>query len=710
MLGGLVAARVAEGESVLRKFAFCFMGLAWSCDDGAGGSAPQVDGAIDMRTLDAVVSDEGVVDAAPDPDAALDAAVDAFAGDAGWLPLDPALLPPPAAPLRAGMAVRRLPVPLGIGTSGYGPTQADPYDTPFQEIYPGTQHIHMHPDVRATVLEAGENNRLYLIRIDTIGISARIRQDLVERLEARYGSSVDRQLVIAATHTHAGPGRLIDKPLWRVIQDIFWPEFYERMLNSLEEVVVAAVDDLEPARLGHGAAMTTAVHSDRRCANPPEDDPAFPIVRIDRADGTLKGLVLFHTVHGTALGMDDYSLSQDVTGAIEAKVAESFEDPVFVMYFNGAAADMSPGSPDYPPEPVAAPWPGAYTRTEVVGRAAAEAVVPVVPGIETQAEVVLHSRLARAPINREVLGYDEGVFPFRFGAVYCGVSFDERCIDEAAYSGGELLRGCIPFPDEANSAPQQAPLTVGQIAGLGFITTPGEFSVSLGRVAQVAAEEALGLPVVVIGYAQEYTGYSLTETDWWQGGYEASGALWGPRQGDWLAHALSSLARSYANPRIPLAFSDQEALAPRVPAAFEPRPVDPSATPPGTLTEPAEQVGAGDLITWTFSGGDPWAGNPVVFLERQVEGGFEPVKVGAVPVTSDGYAITLSLVPEPGYREEAAARTYRWTASLPAVRPFGGGPALRGGTFRLVARGQAAVPGGGVEAYELTSGPFGVAP
>lgn len=698
---------------------------AVGCDDSGGGTPAPSDaavidaGALDAARPDAAPRDAGL-DARPDaaapdaaaPDAApLDAeAPDAFAGDAGWLPLDPALLPPAAAPLRAGVAVRRMDVPLGIGTSGYGPNQGVPYATPYQVAYPGTRHLHLHPNFRAVVLEAGDGNRLYVIRTDTIGISARIRRDLVDRLTARYGEGVDRQLIIAATHTHAGPGRLIDKPLWRIIQDVFWPEFYERVLDGLEATVVAAVDDLEPARLGTAVAETTALHGDRRCANPPETDPALPILRIDRADGTLKGLVLFHSIHGTVLSMRDATLSQDVTGAIEAKVAESFEDPVFVMFMNGAAADVSPSSPGFPAEPDAAPWPEPYTRTELIGRAAAEVVQAAAGAIETHTDVVLHSRTARVPLNRQVLGYPDGLFPFEHGAVYCGVAQEERCVDEAPYST-ELLRGCLPFPDAENSAPTQAPLTVGQIDGLGFITTPGEFSVSLGRVAREAAEEALGLPVVIMGYAQEYTGYSLTEEDWWHAGYEASGALWGPRQGDWLARAISSLARSYANPRLPLAFADQAPLPPRAPADFEPFAVQPSVEAPIILAEVGDLAPA-DVATFAFSGGDPWLGNPIVHLEQRDEAGeFHPVHLGGQPVTSDGYVITLTLEPEPPYAEEAEARRLRWIATMPAVRPFGGGPALRGGTFRFVAEGRALVVGDAEpQRYRLAGAPFQVAP
>lgn len=685
-----------------------------ACDDGTSATP------TDMTIVDQSVLDRGAVDAAM-ADAAPDAAMmDAGAldatpvdmADAAWLPPNPALDPPPPAAWRVGTAIRRMRVPLGIGTTGFGFTQAESYPTPFQQAYPGTQRVHMHPDFRVVVFEAGEGNRLYLVRLDTIGVTANIRRALVARLEARYGEGIDDQLIMTASHTHSGPGRLIDKPLWRLIADPFFPEYFDRIVDDIEATIVQAVDGMQPAQVGYAVAETTDVHSDRRCANPEESDPDFPVLKVANMAGETQALVLFHTVHGTAVGMDQYSLSQDISGGIEAKVAERFDDDVFVMFVNGAAADMSPGSPPFEREAGVPEWPRDYEKCEAVGRAAADTVMSVVDSIALKTEGVVHSRTARVPINRAALGYADGEFPYEHGAVYCGAGLDERCLGEDPYDN--LLIGCIAFPDARNSAPTQAPLTVGQIGELSFITTPGEFSVSLGRRAAQAMEAVTGQHTVVFGYSQEYTGYSLGEDDWYQGGYESSGALWGPRQGDHFADAIISLAHAYGNPRIPLAFDDQPPLP--VPAASTdaPWPTMRSPVPAATTREPAEQVERGDIVAFSFTGGDPWLGNPIVTLERQVEGAFVPVKLGAQTVTTDGYLMTLQMAPEPPYTVDEApgtSHTFNYTAALPIGRSYGGGPVLAGGTFRLVARGQTHLEGADAPAaYEIASRAFAVTP
>lgn len=704
----------------------CLLALALgACDDGGVQTTPDAQpdqrvsdqGRLDQGRLDHGRLDQGRLDQGT-PDQRLspmDLGIPDMQGDmadAMWLPPDPSLEPGPPGAFRVGTAIRRMPVPLGMGTTGFGPTQADAYVTPFAQAYPGTRRVHMHPDIRAAVFEAGAGKRLYLVRLDTIGITANIRRALVARLEARYGDGIDHQLVMAASHTHSGPGRLIDKPLWRLIADAFFPEYFERLVDDIEGTLVEAVDGLQPAQVGYGVAQTTALHSDRRCANPSEDDPDFPILKVADMTGKTKALLLFHTVHGTAVGMDQYALSQDVTGAIEAKVAERFADPVFVMYVNGAAADMSPGNPPLEANPAAAEWPNDYVRCEAIGIAAAEIVAQTIDGIELKADGVIHSRTARVPLNPMAMGYTPEEFPHEFGAVYCGAAFDERCVGEPAYEN--LLVGCVAMPNAENAAPTQAPITVGQIGTLSFVTTPGEFSVSLGRRAAQAFEAVTGQRTVVIGYAQEYTGYSLAEDDWYQGGYESSGALWGPKQGDHLADAIVSLGQSYANSRIPLRFADQPPIETPPDYQYDPWPTMPSPVPAGVLTEPAEAVQAGAVVRFDFTGGDPWLGNPIVSLERQVGEAFEPVALGAVPVTTDGYAMTLELTPDPPYeRNEAPGtpHTFQYAVHLPVGRRFGGGPTLAGGTFRFVARGRVLVAGAeGPVDYTVTSRPFSVAP
>ena len=655
--------------------------LALAGCDGDSDSQPQPDGA-----------DAGGSDA--ESDAALD--------------VGPPPEPTPE-PFSAGAATVRMPVPVGIGTSGFGFTSGPTSKTPFANIYPGTTGVQTHPDFRAVVIEAGDG-RLILVRSDTIGVSGAIRASLVERLTERFGPDVDHQLLVGATHTHSGPGRLIDKPMWNLIADDFFPEFYERMVEAMAAAVLAAADDLEPAHVGHGVAMTTRLHSDRRCANPEEAEPELPIVRIDRAsDGKPKAVLLFHAIHGTVLDMDELVLSQDVSGGIEAKVAEGFDHPVTVILFNGAAGDMAPGSPDVDVTDGASPWPRAFARTEALGIAAAEDLGQTVDGITTVAEGVVRGRTAYAPLNRAALGYVGDEFPYEFGAVYCGAAQEERC------HGGEpnpkVMDGCIVLPDAENGAPDRAPVSAFQLGDLMLTTGPGEFTTRLGRRVREAVTADTGFTdVLFVGYAQEYTGYNVEVDDFWLGGYEASGTLWGPRQGEYLADAAAGVAAALVDSRRALPFEPAEPVPSPGAYTYEPRATMPSTGPAALIMDIVPAAAQDAALELVFSGGDPWLGNPVVALERKLGGGgWGPVTTpDGRAVDSDGYVITLHLEPDPPYIDRrAAVRTFAWTARLPLTRTHAGGPDLTQGPLRLVARGRILVDGADAPSdYEVVSASF----
>ena len=568
----------------------------------------------------------------------------------------------------AGVATRRLPAPVGIGISGFGFTGADgPSLTPFADIYPGTTKLHTQLDFRAVVIEAdGGKGRLVLVRSDTIGVSAVMRQGVVKRLEARFGPEIDEQLIIAATHTHSGPGRLIDKPLWEFIQDQFLPELFERVIDAAVQAVIAAADDLEPARIGHAEGASERINTDRRCQNADNSWHEAHLVRIDKEDGTPKALLVMHPVHPVVLGINSLSLSQDVSGGIEAKLEEGFEDPVTVIHFNGAAADVGKAGPSAEEAPGAAPWPGGYEHIEALGIAARDDLLPTAKALVTAPSGILDARTVRARFDGDAIGYEPGEFPFEHGAVYCTSSGAERCFgDEPA---DDMLAGCIDFGAQggAESAPaDRAPLTVARLGDLVLVTTPGEMGVELGREIQAAAREATGLPdVALIGYANEYTGYSLKEDDWWMGGYEASGALWGPKQGEYLSGAIQSWVRAWAEDRhAPAPFDDPGPVDPPPTYDFTPYKPTPS-TEVGTLAEPAAQVQVGQVVQWAFGGGDPWLGPPVVHLEQNLGADvYEPVVTTAgTRWDSNGYSMYLELEPDPVYRNRAATeRTFKWT-------------------------------------------------
>ena len=614
--------------------------------------------------------------------------------------------PMPAGPLEAGIAVVEMPAPLGIGTVGNLGIGVESLPSPFAELYPSTDTIHGHPEFKVVVLSRGPGRELVFVRSDLIGVFQQLRRAVVLQVEERTGRDLDDALIFGATHTHSGPGRVVDRGgPFDLIADRFFPEFYQRMVDAASDAIVAAFEDLEPARVGWTIADIPEGHNDRRCEDggPDYTNGAFPIVSIERNE-RVEAVIGAYAVHGTGLGIDELTLSQDVFGAIEESIEHGFEHPVEALVFSSWSGDMSPNDPDVPEQEGAKQRSG-YDDLERLGVYVAEEVLAVIEGISYDDDPEIALRTWRTPLDRQHIGYGSDEFPYEYGGVYCGLANEADC--DVSTTEPENETSCVPFTYEF-PAPNQTVLSVGQIGGLHLLTFPGEPGTKLSEGIvdhMMARDEVEG--VLFLGYAQDYIGYSILEEDWWQGGYEAAGALWGPRQGSFLQNRAKAMFDATIDDVAPSAVGKLEPppVAPFEVGDFTPYSPDPGIDVGLVLEDVAAEVGRADVVSMVVSGNDPWLGPVSAVLET--EEGAAVLRPNTEPWTSDTYAFWLELENEPNYEEQAVgARTFGWRINLPVQhRVVGAGPELEaGGRYRL----RVSVPQASGEPLEVLSSVFAV--
>jgi hypothetical protein len=579
-------------------------------------------------------------------------------------------LPPPG-PLQAGVATVVMPAPLGIGTSGYGGLGSDPSTTPFADNYPGTTRQHGALTFKAVALSRGEHHEVVFVRSDTVGVFQHLREAVIDELEVRLGRDMDDVLVIGGNHTHAGPGRMIDSDgVLTLLADTFLPEFYDNMVDALADAVELALEDLAPAEVGFVMAESSTAHDDRRCENDAlavvQENPSLPIIAVQR-DGAVDALVMSYGYHGTILDIDDLTLSPDMGGVAEMKIAERFDHPVQVLLFNAWGGDMSPGDEDIDPAAVGATQPDGYDKMEGLGVVLADVIHDALDGVVYEGEPEVRAATGRIALDREVLGYSAAEFPYEWGGVYCGGAGDGNCVDDTPME--DIDQACVPFPED-EPAPNLTVVTVGQIGGMYFVTGTGEWVTNLAdNLLSEMWTHSGSDDLMFIGYCQDYTGYSVSEDDWWQGGYEAGGTLWGPRQGDHIAARSAEFFHAFVDPAFELPFEQPAPVAPFSGYTYEPYAPEVGLNAGSVEVDVPASVSAMDVVTFTVLGGDPWLGFPVATLEQDSGSGFAPVLRGdGNPVTSEGYEFWVDLVPEPAYADQmpSAVRTFGWTFSFPA--------------------------------------------
>jgi hypothetical protein len=706
----------------------CSLLVLTACGDDGGGLAADVVAPADVPAADVPPDLVGPTDVpappldvpTPPPDVPPDAAPDVPADAAPDVPADVVVKP---RPFRVGVAHALMNAPLGMGVSGNGPAPANGHVSPFSLVYPATDRILSPITVKAIALEGGFGQMIF-VRLDAIGVLKEVRRSVVLELQERGVDVAEDDVLMVATHTHAAPARLINRGnLWNLIADLFWPQHYDRVVAGIADVVEAALADREPGRFGYAFGYTDEAHNDRRCENPELLDGTLPVLRFDRADGTPKAAVVVYAIHGTVVGTDSYAYSSDSGGAIEYKTQERLGAPVPVMFVNSWAGDVAPADPRGPaPE---GPLPAIdrdTDRLEGIGNEVADAVMEVWDGIETTAEVEIEHASALVALSREALGYGADEFPYPWGAVYCGgTSGPSKCVgsEDPLPDPNQLISTCGQFPTEGEGVTSTW-LSVYRIGELLLPTFPGE------PVTQIAHNVIDGIretsawqgDIAFVGYAQDYVGYSETEEYWWYGGYEASGALWGPKQGDYLTAELLALVAHFVDPQgVPLAVhAAADFVIPDVPpnapgnTIWEPEP----SVVSGTVTEqPPAAALPHDIVRVSWTGGDPWMDHPRVVLEVQDDaGGWAPfLRDNGTALENDAYEFHLGLATEPTYlrKRTHTPRTFSWWAELPLMRiqPTTTAPLL--GTFRFHIEGLRADDQGAVAPYEVTTDPFVVA-
>jgi hypothetical protein len=622
---------------------------------------------------------------------------------------DPTPAPRPAPGVfQAGAAVVRMPVPVGIGTSGNSFLGGPDSDSPYADSYPATRHIHGHPDIRAVMYSRGEGYELILVRIDMIAAVQQLRDAVVAELLARTGHDWDDALVLGATHTHSGPGRFI-QGFFSIIADDFFPAHYERLVGAIADAVEEAYADLAPAELAVVRATAPDGHDDRRCEDGEDyTNDAAPLLAV-RKDGALESVVMAYAIHGTVLGMDDLTLSKDVSGAIESFSEAALGEPdVMVMMMNSWGADTAPATPDVPAPPDASPLPGGYDKMEKVGAYMAGVVATSLTDAAFESAPNIEARVYRYPIGYREIGYQLGEFPYLFGGVYCqgGLDCSAEDLPDPPVPVDGIDEACVPFP-ETSPAPMQSIVSVGRIGDSHFTTWAGECGTRLAEQTIAGMEDLEGVQdVVFFGYSNDYLGYALQYDDWYYGGYEASGAMWGPRQGEYMSgRAIESMTHYVLGGDLPYDPQPPEQL------------FDLSEVPP-VPTETALEVGAvavqpgntppDGVVTATVYGSDAWFGAPVARLQRQDGADWvDVVTPDGRPFTSDGYGFWVDLELDPPYADSDVlpmTRHFSWTFHMPVTSRIAALAGVTSGAHRLVVT----VPTDGGDPLVVETEPFAV--
>ena len=381
--------------------------------------------------------------------------------------------------LRAGASRETFTLPPSVPLAGYSRRKGKP-----------SQGRHDPVGVRALVMQEGTTTAA-LVSCDLLIVDERLFDAVRVRLAAA-GLPSDILLLVAATHTHSGPGAYGARFVEKISMGHFDPEVFEAIAGSIAHAIRAAYAQLSPAQVAFHSSLTDGLIKNRLEAGGETDAEVTVFAVYRHGEEEPLGVVVGFAAHPTTLGAWNRQLSADYPGIIAREVERRFPSSA-CLFFAGAVGDQAPvkqGSGFEPAERLGA---------ELAARAITllEQGTPHPAASLRGLQDMLPLPPARVRINRLAL-------PRWLGA---------RFVDDDAHL---------------------SLLVVGKTV---FVGVPCDLTTSLGGQLKTAARTH-GFDPVIVGFANDYIGYCVPEALYEQRQYESSMAFNGPRTGELVVERL----------------------------------------------------------------------------------------------------------------------------------------------------------------------------
>lgn len=398
-------------------------------------------------------------------------------------------------------------------------------------------------------------NAAALVTFDLIDLEPEMVAAIRSRAEALSGIAGDR-IGITCTHTHGGPGTMPDRRLGRSDRD-----YLDRVTTIAAETVAAAAQAIEPVVFTWSLANEPTVGKNRRIPGG-IIDPAVPAIRFQRADGSVKALLVSYGCHPVTLGPDNTLATADYPGYVR-RTLEAAYPGASVQFATGCCGQVNNGHTSRDGVHGRGSYWRTYAEAERIGRAIAGAALQAA---EQSARLEAALPVLDTPIERAAIGTARRTIELPFlptasaNELVRFTADSQRALAECeanpATPPGEIARLQVYLawaeetgrgPNDASESAEVMAITIGDIS---LVLLPGESFVEFGLdiKARGGSEK-----VITLAYANGRPGYIPHRSAYPAGGYEVDDAYryygypacFAPEAGELVVEAgLEALAES----------------------------------------------------------------------------------------------------------------------------------------------------------------------
>lgn len=415
--------------------------------------------------------------------------------------------------MKIGAAAIDITPPVGTALDGYGGRT---------DVSLG---VHDPLFARALYLDDG-TTRVALVVCDLIGIGSFLSERARELIAERPGIP-PTHVMVAATHTHAGPGGVRGRGE---------PVLAEEIARKVAGAVRVAERNATEGVLKYGFTELSSIAQNRRRPDGPIDR-RLDVLAADTPEGANIATVARYGCHATTLERDNLEITAEFPGEACRTIEQIIGGGSTGMFFNGACANVNPAwiRQDY----------GEVRRLgTVVGAKAAALSQELRPlGLNHQAHNIRWEELTDRPVDAGLLvsgtmkamsltfeaPYRSGPADDEFAAelevleanyaakVALGVSGEERraLAAKVTMARGERFALMRRRGKGATRTEEVQAFRLGQ--DLHLVALPGEVFYETGEdIRRRSGLENL----LVVGYANDYPGYFCRAEAYAEGGYE----------------------------------------------------------------------------------------------------------------------------------------------------------------------------------------------
>ena len=384
--------------------------------------------------------------------------------------------------VKAGVAYEPFVLPAHVPLAGYSKRHGRP-----------SSGVRDPVGVRALVVSDGETTAA-LVSADLLIVDEQLAAAVRARLTAE-GVPAAFGVMLAATHTHSGPGAYGHRFLEKLSMGHFDPAVFDAIVEAVVRAVLRARATLAPVRVSVQRAATSGLVENRVDPGGLADAEVTVVTGFHPGERTPFLILVNFSAHPTTLGAWNRALSADYPGVVVRELERRIPG-VVAMFVVGSVGDQAPVKSGDRDE-----------RAERVGHPLAEQVVALLATARPEAPEGVRAMQTLMPLPPARLRLGRVLLPSWLGR---------------------------PLVDD------DATLSLLQVGRIIFFGVPCDLTAGLGAELKDAAR-ARGLEPVVVGFADDYIGYCVPAALYAAKQYESAMAFNGPNTGELVVAELKRL-------------------------------------------------------------------------------------------------------------------------------------------------------------------------